>query len=191
MTLSSPPSEYKLGKNIKIAMLYLEDDDAVAAEQYIKKASSLLSGCKVRLQLPASRAAAPEHKKGRAPAAPASLAGGHVLACACLCRNVAPPRVVPQNEELELQYKTCYARILDSKRRFLEAATRYYELSQVGKRRIGSSEVRPSSGAAGCGSACSVPPAGLGLRAWPGCRSLVWQPAVSTSTPARTRHTVF
>lgn len=84
-------AEYKLGKNIKIAMLYLEDDDAVAAETYIKKASSLLSSCK--------------------------------------------------SEELELQYKTCYARILDSKRRFLEAATRYYELSQVGKRRIGDSEV--------------------------------------------------
>jgi len=42
------PAEYKLGKNIKIAMLYLEDEDAVSAEQYIKKASSLLSACKVR-----------------------------------------------------------------------------------------------------------------------------------------------
>lgn len=40
-------AEYKLGKNIKIAMLYLEDEDAVSAEQYIKKASSLLAGCKV------------------------------------------------------------------------------------------------------------------------------------------------
>lgn len=79
--------EYKLAKNIKIAMLYLEDDDAVSAETYIKKASSLLSSCK--------------------------------------------------NEELELQYKTCYARVLDSKRRFLEAATRYYELSQAGNRVIG------------------------------------------------------
>ena len=29
-------------------MLYLEDDDAVAAETYIKKASSLLTSCKVR-----------------------------------------------------------------------------------------------------------------------------------------------
>ncbi|EFN55852.1 hypothetical protein CHLNCDRAFT_48784 [Chlorella variabilis] len=84
-------AEYKLGKNIKIAMLYLEDNDAVSAETYIKKASSLLAACK--------------------------------------------------NEALELQYKTCYARILDSKRRFLEAATRYYELSQVGKRRIGEHEV--------------------------------------------------
>lgn len=44
------PAEYKLGKNIKIAMLYLEDEDAVSAEQYIKKASSLLSACKVRGQ---------------------------------------------------------------------------------------------------------------------------------------------
>lgn len=84
-------AEYKLGKNVKIAMLYLEDDDAVSAETYIKKASSLISACK--------------------------------------------------NEELELQYKTCYARILDSKRRFLEAATRYYELSQVGKRKIGEHEI--------------------------------------------------
>jgi COP9 signalosome complex subunit 4 len=27
--------------------------------------------------------------------------------------------------------QVCYARILDSKRKFLEAATRYYELSQL------------------------------------------------------------
>ncbi|KAK9863293.1 hypothetical protein WJX84_010863 [Apatococcus fuscideae] len=73
--------EYKLSKNIKIAMLYLEDDDAVKAEMFIKKASALIANCK--------------------------------------------------NQELELQYKTCYARILDAKRRFLEAATRYYDLSQI------------------------------------------------------------
>ena len=47
------------------------------------------------------------------------------------CNNMPGPG---QSEELELQYKSCYARILDSKRRFLEAATRYYELSQVGAR---------------------------------------------------------
>lgn len=79
--------EYKFGMYVKIAMLFLEDEDAVGAEPYIKKASALLSSC--------------------------------------------------TNEELELQYKTCYARMLDSKRRFLEAATRYYELSQVGQRVIG------------------------------------------------------
>ena len=36
-----------------------------------------------------------------------------------------------QEDSLELQYKTCYARILDAKQRFVEAALRYYELSQV------------------------------------------------------------
>lgn len=60
-------NQYKLQKNIKIAMLYLEDDDPVSAEQYIKKASSLITASKDSL--------------------------------------------------LELHYKTCYARIMDSKRR--------------------------------------------------------------------------
>lgn len=86
--------EYKLQKNVKIAMLYLEDDDAVNAELYIKKASALLGAVK--------------------------------------------------NPELELQYKSCYARILDSKRRFVEAATRYYDLSQAGSFAIGDGRtVRP------------------------------------------------
>ena len=40
-------AEYKLAKNVQIAMLYLEDDDAVSAETYIKKASSLITSCKV------------------------------------------------------------------------------------------------------------------------------------------------
>ena len=40
--------EYKLKQNIRIAMLYLEDDDAVNAEAYIKKASSLIASSKVR-----------------------------------------------------------------------------------------------------------------------------------------------
>ncbi|BDA48473.1 COP9 signalosome complex subunit 4 [Coccomyxa sp. Obi] len=75
-------NEYKLRQNIKIAMLYLEDDDAVSAEMFIKKAATLIASCKI--------------------------------------------------PELELKYKSCYARILDAKRRFLEAATRYYDLSQTG-----------------------------------------------------------
>lgn len=40
-------AEYKLEKNIKIAMLYLEDDDAINAETFIKKAASLITGTKV------------------------------------------------------------------------------------------------------------------------------------------------
>ena len=75
---------WKLRLSIKIAMLYLEDDDPVNAETHIKKASLLISSAKA------------------------------------------------QDLDLQLQYKTCYARILDSKRKFLEAATRYYELSLIG-----------------------------------------------------------
>ena len=45
--------EYKLRQNIKIAMLYLEDDDAVNAEVFIKKAATLIANCKARsLSLP-------------------------------------------------------------------------------------------------------------------------------------------
>jgi len=40
--------EYKLQKCVQIATLYLEDDDALEAETYIKKASFLLGACKVR-----------------------------------------------------------------------------------------------------------------------------------------------
>lgn len=79
--------QYKLGKSIKIAMLYLEDDDPVNAEMYIKKASSLIGGS--------------------------------------------------NDPALELKYKTCYARIMDSKRRFLDAAQRYYELSCLQQKDIG------------------------------------------------------
>lgn len=42
-----------------------------------------------------------------------------------------------QNPTLEMQYKTCSARILDAKRKFTEAAVRYYELSQLIMRHMG------------------------------------------------------
>ncbi|XP_062210228.1 COP9 signalosome complex subunit 4-like [Phragmites australis] len=46
-----------------------------------------------------------------------------------------------QQEVLNLQYKVCYARILDLKRRFLEAALRYYDISQIEQRQIGDEEI--------------------------------------------------
>ncbi|XP_010442092.1 PREDICTED: COP9 signalosome complex subunit 4-like [Camelina sativa] len=46
-----------------------------------------------------------------------------------------------QNEVLNLQYKVCYARILDMKRKFLEAALRYYGISQIEQRQIGDDEI--------------------------------------------------
>ncbi|KAK8643055.1 hypothetical protein V6N13_012371 [Hibiscus sabdariffa] len=42
-----------------------------------------------------------------------------------------------QNEVLILQYKICYARILDLKRKFLEATLRCYDISQIEKRQVG------------------------------------------------------
>ncbi|CAM9898879.1 COP9 signalosome complex subunit 4 [Lethenteron reissneri] len=72
-------TDYKLETYLKIARLYLEDDDPVQAEAFINRASLL------------------------------------------------------QNESasplLQIHYKVCYARVLDYRRKFIEAAQRYNELS--------------------------------------------------------------
>ncbi|XP_013388525.1 COP9 signalosome complex subunit 4 [Lingula anatina] len=72
-------TDYKLQTYLKIAQLYLEDDDPVNAEAYINRASLLQADT--------------------------------------------------QNEELQVYYKACYARVLDYRRKFIEAAQRYNELS--------------------------------------------------------------
>ena len=51
--------EYKLQKCVQIAMLYLEDDDALNAETFIKKASFLLAACKVRQNPPTPQSPSP------------------------------------------------------------------------------------------------------------------------------------
>eukprot|EP01090_Pellita_catalonica_P000623 TRINITY_DN10429_c0_g1_i1.p1 TRINITY_DN10429_c0_g1~~TRINITY_DN10429_c0_g1_i1.p1 ORF type:complete len:388 (+),score=83.39 TRINITY_DN10429_c0_g1_i1:58-1221(+) len=71
--------DYRSNIYIKIAQLYLEDEDNVNAEIFLKKASLL-------------------------------------------------DRKEPM---LELRYKVCLAKILDYKRKFIEAALRYYELSTI------------------------------------------------------------
>lgn len=78
---------FKLATCVRVAQLYLEDDDAANADTFLKRAGFLLA-------------------------------------------EVGDPA-------LELQYNTCFARILDAKRRFLEAATRYHALSQLAVREIG------------------------------------------------------
>ncbi|KJE89077.1 cop9 complex subunit [Capsaspora owczarzaki ATCC 30864] len=70
--------EFKLGIYLRIAQLYLEDDNPVQAEAFVNRAANHLS---------------------------------------------------TRDQLLQLKYKVCYARILDSKRKFIEAAQRYYELS--------------------------------------------------------------
>lgn len=64
---------------MKIARLYLEDEDAAMAESFINRASMLNAETK--------------------------------------------------NENLQIFYKVCYARVLDYRRKFIEAAQRYNELS--------------------------------------------------------------
>lgn len=71
--------DYKLETYLKIARLYLEDDDPVQAEAFINRASLLQAESK--------------------------------------------------NEQLQIYYKVCYARVLDYRRKFIEAAQRYNELS--------------------------------------------------------------
>jgi|EP00670_Eutreptiella_braarudii_P008547 COP9 signalosome complex subunit 4 len=73
--------EYKLGHYVRIAQLFLEDDDHIQAETYINK-------------------------------------------CLPLVHSGIDP-------VLNLKYKACFARIQDCQRKFFEAATRYYELSQL------------------------------------------------------------
>jgi len=73
------PVDYKLETYLKIARLYLEDDDPVQAEAFINRSSILQSETK--------------------------------------------------NEQLQIMHKVCYARVLDYRRKFIEAAQRYNELS--------------------------------------------------------------
>jgi len=70
----------KAEKYVKIAELYLEDDDAVSADTYCTRAAMVM----------------------------------HEV----------------QDKELKLKFSVIHARILDSKRRFLEAASKYTDLSQ-------------------------------------------------------------
>lgn len=71
--------DYKLETYLKIARLFLEEDDPIQAEAYINRASLLQADTKF--------------------------------------------------EKLSILYKVCYARVLDYRRKFIEAAQRYNELS--------------------------------------------------------------
>ncbi|OQS02115.1 COP9 signalosome complex subunit [Thraustotheca clavata] len=74
--------DQKAEKYVKIAELYLQEDETVDAENFINRASRVIHA------------------------------------------------VDSSNWALKLRYQVSYARILDSKRKFLDAALRYYEFSQ-------------------------------------------------------------
>ena len=60
-----------------------------------------------------------------------SEADSFVTKAGSAVQNIAEPS---QHVALILRYKTCYARVLDLNRKFLQAATRYHELSLVGSK---------------------------------------------------------
>lgn len=92
--------DYKLETYMKIARLYLEDDDPMLAESYINRASLL----QVKL-----------FKK--------SVIFKTIYCLFCGFQTES------KNEKLQICYKVCYARVLDYRRKFIEAAQRYNELS--------------------------------------------------------------
>lgn len=59
---------------------------------------------------------------------------------------------------VQLRYRVCYARILDAKRKFLEAALRYYQLSQVDAGNVGGKKVDESEllQALTCAVTCAI-----------------------------------
>ncbi|VDP38356.1 unnamed protein product [Soboliphyme baturini] len=72
-------AEYKMRTYLRIAQLYLEDNDITKAETYVNRASLLQAECK--------------------------------------------------SDEMQVKYKAQYARVLNFRRKFFDAAQRYYELS--------------------------------------------------------------
>lgn len=98
-------------------LLVLQDDDAINAEAFINKASFLVSNSqnevlnwtyKVIILL-----------WGCVEVLKFSICAEHFVFC------------------IHPYCQVCYARILDLKRKFLEAALRYYDISQIQKRQIG------------------------------------------------------
>jgi len=77
-------NEYKANLLVRIAQLYLEEDESVSADMYIKRASQFIGD-----------------------------------------------KDKDKDKGLTLRFKSCFARIQDHKRQFLEAAIKYYELSQI------------------------------------------------------------
>lgn len=100
--------DYKLDTYLKIARLYLEDDDPVQAEAYINRASLLQNeSSNEQLQI---------HYKVRDASVMSQLLS---LSFACTCVDKCSC----------CRRQVCYARVLDFRRKFIEAAQRYNELS--------------------------------------------------------------
>ena len=96
---------------VKIAETYLADDEAVDAEAFVNRASAVMEvGCADRLS-------------GRC---------SHIV----FESNHRHTMQAVTDYWVQLRYRVTYAKVLDANRKFLEAALRYYELSQAQRREI-------------------------------------------------------
>lgn len=124
--------DYKLETYLKIARLYLEDDDPVQAESFINRAS-LLQVTEIKIMT---------HTNIFFHFYTSNLIFLHSYVLMFQKYLVTLTwlyfsllffffllKAESKNEQLQVYYKVCYARVLDYRRKFIEAAQRYNELS--------------------------------------------------------------
>lgn len=94
----------------------MQDDDALNAEAFINRASFLVSNS--------------QHEV---------LNLQYKVRHCFICNNKGSDNITSLigNCTVVICSQVCYAKILDLKRKFLEAALRYYDISQIEKRQIG------------------------------------------------------
>lgn len=105
----APATAEKLRHCVRVAMLFLEDEDAGSAESYVKK------GAPFAAALTSAAAEARSSSSSRKPDEAAATA----------------------DLGLELQYRSCAARVLDARRDFTRAAAAYATLSRAREGSLG------------------------------------------------------
>lgn len=104
----APAIAEKLSHCVRVAMLYLEDEDAESAESFVRKAAPLAAAL-------ASAGADAKASSSSSSSSPSSFSAAAALA----------------DLGLELQYRSCSARVLDARRDFTRAAAAYSALSRA------------------------------------------------------------
>lgn len=66
----------------------------------------------------------------------------HIQKCRKLMRDI-PMKQAKMKQQLDLRYKSCYSRILDSERKFLAAAVNYLEIAQIDTNLFEKEEINP------------------------------------------------
>ncbi|KHN77487.1 COP9 signalosome complex subunit 4 [Toxocara canis] len=147
----SYPAELKMRTYLRIAQLALEYGDAADAEAFVNRASMLQNDAKneqLNVMYKAQYARVLDHRRKFIEAAqrsyPAELKMRTYLRIAQLALEYGDAADAEafvnrasmlqndaKNEQLNVMYKAQYARVLDHRRKFIEAAQRYYELSLV------------------------------------------------------------